>query len=96
MKESELRQHATCSLCSRKIGHTGVPLFWTATVTRFGLDAQAIQRQIGLGMMLSPALAGVMGPDEDMAKPVMDPVTITVCESCATMKSLPLAAMVTP
>ena len=95
MKERELRQHATCSLCNKPIGHTGLPLFWTVKIERFGLNVDAIRRQTGLGMMIGAQLACVMGPDDDMTEPVMDPVTLTVCENCATERSLPIAAMVT-
>jgi hypothetical protein len=45
---------------------------------------QAARRQQGLGLMLGGALAMHMGPDEDMAKPMMDAVTLTVCEVCCT------------
>ena len=84
MKESELRQHLTCDLCNRKVTATGLPLFWRVKVERFGIDAKAVQRQHGLGMHLgSHALAGIMGLDEDLATPVMDPVTLTMCEGCA-------------
>ena len=51
------------------------------------LDLQfAVQRQTGLAMMLggNGILASVMGPDEDMAEPMMEPVRLTVCENCAT------------
>lgn len=85
MKERELRQHAECDVCHRKIGEARVPLFWRVTAERFGLDLNAMRRQTGLAMMLGGhvGLASVMGPDEDMAKPVMDKVTLTVCEDCA-------------
>lgn len=84
MKEAELRKHLTCDLCNRKITATGLPLFWRVKVERFGIDAQAVQRQHGLAMHLgSPVLASIMGTDPDMAKPVMDPVTLTLCEGCA-------------
>lgn len=94
MKEKELRQHADCSLCGNKILAGGIPLFWRLTIERFGVDLAPIQRQQGLTMMLgnSAVLAQVMGPDEDMAKPVMDPVTLTVCESCGTSVRRPVAA----
>lgn len=94
MKESELRLHATCSLCKEKIGHAGVPLFWTVRIERHGIDMRAVQRQTGLAMMLggNVAIAGAMGPDEDMTTPMMDPVTLTVCERCAVGRDLPIAA----
>lgn len=83
MKEQELREHATCSRCKKGIGHTRLPFFWTMKATRWGLDAVAMQRSAGLGMMLgSPALAMVMGPDEDLANEV-DSQEITLCETCA-------------
>lgn len=85
MKETELRKHATCSLCGSKVMAGGLPLFWRVTVERFGIDIQAATRQQGLTMTLGHAgLAAVMGPDEDMAKPMMDAVTLTVCEACCT------------
>jgi hypothetical protein len=93
MKESELRKHATCTLCRKPIGHTGVPLFWRVTVERFGVDLNAMRRQDGLAAMLnSPRLAMVMGADEEIAKPMMEPITVTVCESCA-MESHPIAIL---
>ncbi|MGE4078916.1 MAG: DUF2303 family protein [Reyranella sp.] len=38
MKEGELRRFATCSMCGKPIGHTGVPLFSRVTIERFGVD----------------------------------------------------------
>lgn len=92
MKEAELRQHTTCSMCKKPIGHTKLPLFWRVTVERFEIDLVAVQRQTGLGFMLGPDLASVMGPDETMARPVMDPKVLTVCETCACERDLPIAA----
>jgi len=91
MKEAELRKHSTCSLCRKPIGHTGLALFWRVTVERFGVDLRAVKRQDGLAAYMgSSALAAAMGTDEDMAVPVMDPVTLTACEVCA-MGSVNLA-----
>ena len=85
MKEQELRAAAECALCDQKIGNSRVPLFYRVTVERYGVNLAAVQRQQGLGMMLgSPALAMVMGADEDLATRVMEPVTVTVCEACST------------
>lgn len=93
MKEAELRTHATCSLCRNPIGHTRLPLFWKVTIERFGIDLQAVQRQHGLGLMIGAPLAAVMGPDETMARPVMEPKVLTVCETCACERGLPIAAL---
>lgn len=82
MKEKELRQHAVCSKCGRKIGHTGVPLFWTVEVRRHGIKLDAVKRQSGFAMMMgSPELARVMGPDEEMTEELYS-ANMTLCENC--------------
>lgn len=90
MREKELREHAICSKCGKKIGHTGIPMFWTADIRRHALDANALRRQAGLTMMLggSGALAMAMGPDEELTVE-MEARSITLCEECA----LPLMAL---
>ena len=94
MKEAELRRHTTCDACHGKVLASGLPLFWRVKVERFGVDMRAAQRQDGLAAFIgSTALASVMGPDEDMAKPVMAPHVLTLCEPCA-MKPLPLGLLV--
>ena len=94
MKEKELRENSTCNICGKKIGHTGIPLFWRVTIQRYGLKLDAIQRQTGLAMMLggNGILAQVMGTDEDMAEK-MSEKKITICESCAVEKSHNLAEL---
>lgn len=84
MKEKELREVSTCGLCHEKIGKSGIPLFMRVNVKRYGLKADAIRRQQGLGMLLggSGSLASAMGQDEDMAE-IISEKTITVCEKCA-------------
>ncbi len=84
MKERELRDAAKCGLCGKPFGHTGLPMFWRVTVERHALDPKAVQRQQGLGMMIGAPLAMVMGPGEEMTAPLLKPITITVCEDCAT------------
>lgn len=85
MKENELRKHAVCSICKKKIGHTGLPLFWTVKIERFGIKMDVVNRQDGLTAFLggNAFLAQVMGTDEEMTQPVMDLVELTVCETCA-------------
>ncbi len=84
MKEDQLREHAKCDVCGKSIGASGLPMFWTVRVERHGLKLDALQRQQGLTMMLGghAGLARVMGPDEEMTTPLMDPVELTVCETC--------------
>ena len=85
MKEKELREKATCKLCGKPIGHTGIPLFWRVRIERYGLKKEAIERQAGLTMTLGghAQLASVMGPDEDMAEKISS-IEITVRGGCCT------------
>lgn len=81
MKEKDLRP---CDICRKPLGHSGVPLFYRVRIEIMGLDLGAIRRQIGLGMMIgNAAIARVMGPDEDMAKPVVPAEDLILCRECA-------------
>jgi hypothetical protein len=95
MKRAELLTHAKCHLCNKPIGHSGLPLFWKVTVERYGVDLRAVQRQDALGTFVgSQILGAVMGPDEDLAKPMMDkPAIATVCETCGTGKEVMVAML---
>ena len=95
MKEDELRKHATCSLCSKPIGESRVPLFWRVSIERFGVRLDRIRRQDGLAAFLGGCaeLAQIMGPSEDLAEPVMDKLTLTVCDTCACTASTCVAAL---
>lgn len=84
MKEKELRKHSKCVLCGKKILASGIPLFWKVTVERLGVKVDAVNRQSGLSMMIGAQLAEVMGPDEDLTQPMMEPVVLTICETCGT------------
>ena len=76
MKEKELRP---CDLCG---GHLGL-IFYRSTVNQAVVDSRAAHRQIGLGMTLgSAALAGVMGPNEDIAK-ITKTTEKLLCSDCA-------------
>jgi hypothetical protein len=94
MKEDELRQRTECANCHKKIGHTGLPLFWTLKIERHGIDIEAVKRQDGLTALLggNAFLAHAMGTDAEMTKPMMDPVEITLCEECA-MGDVNIAAL---
>lgn len=82
-KEDELRKLATCAVCARKIGQTGIPLFYVLTMERHGVNLPAAGRQDALGRMIGSAmLATVMGPGEVMTIPVMDRIRFMVCEDC--------------
>lgn len=83
MRESELRSHATCSICHRKVGSSGLPVFWSVEARSYVLDFSAIQRRDGLAAMLggSAVIASALGRDEEMA--IMTHSTeMTVCHPC--------------
>jgi hypothetical protein len=91
MKEQELREAATCGVCRRKIGEAGasLPLFYRVKIERFLVRLDAVRRQAGLEMVLGGCVlvAQALSPDEDMASPVMDPITLTVCDVCGTRRT---------
>lgn len=96
MKEQELREHAVCSLCDHPIGTAGVPIFYRLKIDTFALDLNALQRQQGLTMQLGghAVLAAVMGPDQDMAQPIGETSTLTVCQHCAINARYPVAFLI--
>ena len=86
-----------CARCGKGVMHTGLPLFWTVEIQRHGVDAGAVQRRHGLetffgGGSSGALLAGVMGPDEDITRPITNPLQLFICEDCA-MHPMPLAAL---
>ena len=94
MKLSDIKK---CAKCGKGVMHTGLPLFWRVTIERFGIDKAACDRRHGLetffgGGHVGARLAGVMGPDEDIAKPIVDAKVLILCEDCA-MVDHPVAAL---
>jgi hypothetical protein len=86
MKEDELRKHSVCSICNKRIGNSGLPIFWTVKAERHGIDMKAVKRQDGLSQYMGhPSLARVLGPDEEMTL-LMGTFEATVCETCAAEK----------
>jgi hypothetical protein len=86
MKEQELRACATCGLCHKKIGDSGLPMFYRVRIERYGVKLDAVKRQTGMELLLNGCvpLAQVMGPNEEMTMPLMEPIEFTVCEDCST------------
>lgn len=83
MKEDELRKHATCSICDLLIGHTQLPLFWTVTIKRWGIDFRAMELQDAFAVMMgSSKVVQVMRPNREMAEVITGPITLTICETC--------------
>ena len=87
MKEAELRKHANCSRCKKKIGESGYPVFAVLRQKNYIINVAAVQRQTGLGLMpghlaVGAGLAMHMGPDEDLAIEVPEAVDLTLCALC--------------
>lgn len=87
MKENELREVAICGICKKPFGHTGIPLFYRVTIDLHSVNMDTVKRQDGLTALLGghAALAGVMGPNENMTT-VEDSTKLTVCHTCAFVK----------
>jgi len=73
----------SCILCDRGVMHDNNMVFTRITLEAFVINLPAVRRMHGLEMMLgSPALAHVMGQDEDVAKSVDGQVFALVCLEC--------------
>lgn len=93
MNEAELRAAAICGVCGKRVGEARLPLFYRVRIERWGIKRDAVERQSGLEMLVgSVAIARALSAGEDMAIPVMDPVTLTVCEACS-MRSVMVAEL---
>lgn len=64
--------------------HAGNPIFLRISVERFGVDRRAVERAHGMELMMgNPALANIMGADEDLAKPIDSNKNMLICSVCA-------------
>jgi hypothetical protein len=78
-----------CAICGKGVMHSGVPLFYRVKVESMGVDIAAVKRHSGLeqvfgGGQAGAVLADVMGPDPDIAKPIIeDQPAVLVCQTCA-------------
>jgi hypothetical protein len=88
-----IRLGMCCDRCSKKVTDSGLPLFWRVTVDRHGIDAAALQRAVGLEMLVGQPLASVMGPDEELTKQLMEPRELILCEPCGLKEWLVVNAM---
>ncbi len=83
MKERELRLYASCSLCRKPIGHTGLPIFSRMTLERIGILTKPVHRQDGLAALIgNTAIAQAMGADEEMTQSISGVITLSICEKC--------------
>lgn len=81
MKQKDIKK---CVLCGKGVMHDGQVTFYRLKIERLIINVGAIKRQHGLEMMIGGSLAAVMGPNEDMARPVDgEPIGAIVCEECS-------------
>ena len=73
-----------CGICGKGIAHDQGIMFYRVRVEPFVLDAQAIERQIGMEKLMggNAAIAFHMGPQENMATALGEPYSLLVCGSC--------------
>lgn len=82
-KEDALIALGPCRVCGKPQLGADVT-FYVVEVSRAAFDRRAIERRVGLQMMLgNGALAAAMGPNEDIAKVFAAPARVFVHESCA-------------
>ena len=82
-----------CILCGKGMANGNNLMFYQVRLTRFVINPGAVQRQAGLEMMLnSPALAQVMGPDENLAEE-LSKLDALVCATCAISRNLVVAEL---
>ncbi len=70
LKLDDLDRMGACAVCGKPMLQPPAhPMFYCVTVEQAVWDQAAIQRQVGLGMVIgSHPLARLMGPNEDLAK----------------------------
>jgi hypothetical protein len=91
MKQKDFKK---CAICGKGVMHSGQITFYKVSITMMGIDLGAVQRQQGLEMMMgSPAIAQVMGPDEDLAKPIDKAADGIICSECAISHNTVIAAV---
>ncbi len=85
MKQADLKP---CALCNKGVLADRNIAFYRIRVTNFVADMGAINRQVGLEMLVgNPTIANVMGPDDDIAIPFSEGDCL-VCMTCATTKHI--------
>lgn len=82
MKQRELKK---CAGCGKGVMHANCPIFFRVRIERMAVNLPAVERQHGLELQLgrNAAIAAVLGPDEDIAVQLGDPVSILVCQDCS-------------
>ncbi len=86
MPDMRQRDLKPCSGCGKGVMHQGIPIFYVFRMDTMGVDADAVQQQHGMELMMGggvqgATLAHVMGPDPALAKQI-DSKDIVLCHGC--------------
>ena len=76
-----------CFYCSNGMAHGGQITFYEISTKNYVIDPKVIQERHGLEQMLGGGgfgamMAGVMGPDSDIAKQISETKPVLVCSDC--------------
>lgn len=77
------RQIQRCCHCHKGVCEGGQLMSMRIRMTRLVANLGAIRQLAGLEIVLNPYLASVMGPDEELLKPLAEEVELFVCDRCA-------------
>lgn len=79
----------TCASCGQGVGIAG-PVFYRVKVEQLVLDVRAVQREVGLEMMMggNVALARALSPERDFAKPFRE-AEVLLCGACGIEPTVP-------
>ena len=87
MKRWEIKN---CIMCDQGVCHGNVPFFYKLQLSVMGLRVKAVERQVGLEMMMGNAsIVYAMGPDEDIATEI-DKADVLLCQPCAIEYPIPV------
>lgn len=87
MKQSEFKK---CVFCGKGMMHNGDIQFFSVQAKSYIINMNAVRSRAGLEMQIGAVLAGVMGPDEDLAAQVVDTGERFICSPCAFTRGLPI------
>ena len=92
MKQNEIEN---CANCGKGLMHNNQIHFYRMNIEQLIFDMGAISRAHGMELMMGNAapLAQIMGPNDDIAKPLSKPKTVLLCACCGMSSDILPAAV---
>lgn len=90
LKEDDLQKLGPCIICNQQLINSTNLTFYKIEVSRGILNIDAIRRRVGAGMLMTNAIARILGPNEDLAKVFDGPHQLVIHEECALKTHHPL------